>query len=116
MSTTTSTERPPETNRTPQETPAAPARVLVPRATVKLVLEQLGYTCEAANEYCWIMARPGCRTLQIPRLGATVGTDCLSSTIRKAGIGPEQFVTLCQLCLPAERVRTEAARESGGAA
>ena len=109
-------QRPPEANRTPEETPAALARVLVPPATLKLVLEQLGYTCDAANEYCWVMMRPGCRLLQIPRLGATVGTDCLSSTIRKAGIGPEQFVTLCQLCLPAERVRTEAALESGGAA
>ena len=66
-------------------------------AMLKLVLEQLGYRSEAANPYCWVMMRPLCLPLQIPRLGQAVALDILYSTIHKVGISDEQFVNICHL-------------------
>ena len=78
----------------PQSTPPLPS---VRPLTLKLVLEQLGYEVTASNPFCWVMRRSGCISLQIPRLGRSVGLDALHSTLKKARIGPEQFFRMCQL-------------------
>ena len=88
---TTSTERPPAQNRT-----TTPALRVAPE-TLKQVLEACGYVATAANPSCWVMARAGCRLLQIPRLGRTVETEALYSTLAKAGIGSGQFFRMCQI-------------------
>ena len=98
----------------------------MPPATLKTILEAVRYVVVAVNPYCWVLVR-GDETLQIPRLGGTVGTDCLHATLNRAGIPQDEFLTLWKCVLeqpapkPDEAPRAASAsfahaRVSGGAA
>ena len=72
------------------------ALVAIPPNTLKLVLEQSGYTAEATDLDTWVMGRPGGVPVPIPRLGATMGLDALNATLARVCLTPEGLLDVWQ--------------------
>jgi hypothetical protein len=72
------------------------APVAIPLATLRLVLERMGYTAEATEPDCWVMTIPGGPSVSIPRLGATVGLGALHATLARVCLTPEGLLDVWQ--------------------
>ena len=70
--------------------------IAIPPASLRRVLEQLGYTAVATDFDSWVMMRPGGASVSIPRLGATVGRHALQSTLARVCLTLEGLLDVWQ--------------------
>ena len=70
--------------------------IAIPPATLRRVLEQLGYTAVATDVDSWVMRRPGGASVSISRLGATVGRHELQATLTRVCLTLEGLLDVWQ--------------------
>ena len=70
--------------------------IAIPTATLRLVLEQLGYTAIATDVDSWVMRHPGGVSVSIPRVGATVGLVALHATLGRVCLTLEGLLDVWQ--------------------
>ena len=81
--------------------------IAIPPATLRRVLEQLGYTAIATDVDTWVMMRPGGASVSMSRLGATVGRHELQATLARVCLTLEGLLDVWQQLAatpPAERL------------
>ena len=74
--------------------------IALPPATLRRVLEQLGYTAVATDVDSWVMRRPGGVSVSIPRVGAPVGLDAQQTTLASLCLTPEGLLDVWQQLAP----------------